>query len=217
MLQNSQEQITNDGKHLCDLMHLTLKAGILHEVLLYQQLYYVHVSILHNRRSCSHALAALLFLYPSVVLVLVNRTGCRQAHHSWMLCQYGYFSPSSSGCLSSKTWTSLDQPAWVAGRSQFAQAEAAWEDRQKAKSTAKLGCFSKGEIITFFPFQEDTCQGSISGKWKDTAVFLGLWSGMITDRKDKCTFSECKGHCQSHRKGGSILPLWEYIKGRREK
>lgn len=163
------------------------------------------------------ALAALLLLYPSVVLVLVNRTGCRQAHHSWMLCQSGYFSPSSSGCLSSKTWTSLDQPVWVAGRSQFAQAEAARGNRQKAKSTAKLGCFSKGEIITFFPFQEDTCQGSISGKWKDRAVFLCLWSGMITDRKDKCTFSECKGHCQSHRKGGSILPLWEYIKGRREK
>lgn len=99
------------------------------------------------------------------------------------------FSPSSAGRLSSKTWTSLDQPVWVAGRPQFAQAEEAWGDRHKAKSAAKLGCFSKGEIITlFFPFQ-DTCQGSISGKWKDRAVFLGLWSGMITDRKDKCTFS----------------------------
>lgn len=100
------------------------------------------------------------------------------------------FSSSSSGCLSSKTWTSLDQPVSAAGRSQFAQAAAAQEVRQKAKSTAELGCFSKGEIITFFsPFQEDTCQGSISGKWKDRAVFLCLWSGMITDRKDKCTFS----------------------------
>lgn len=64
------------------------------------------------------------------------------------------FSPSSSGRLSSKTWTSLDQPVWVVGRPQFAQAEAAWGDRHKAKSAAKLGCFSKGEIITlFFPFK----------------------------------------------------------------
>jgi len=40
---------------------------------------------------------------------------------------------------------------------------------------------------------------------------------MITKRKDKCTFSEYKGHCQSYRKGGSIRPLGDYIKGRREK
>lgn len=70
------------------------------------------------------------------------------------------FSPSSSGCLSSKTWISLDQPVWVARRSQVAQAEAAREDRQKAKSAAKLGCFSKGEIITFFfPFKKLLVRG----------------------------------------------------------
>lgn len=40
---------------------------------------------------------------------------------------------------------------------------------------------------------------------------------MITERKDKCTFSEYKSHCQSYRKGGSIRPLGDYIKGRREK
>lgn len=54
---------------------------------------YVHVSILHNQRSCSNALTALLLLYPSVVLVLANRTGCRQAQQSWMLCQSAYLLP----------------------------------------------------------------------------------------------------------------------------
>lgn len=70
------------------------------------------------------------------------------------------FPPSSSGCLSSRTWTSVDQPVCVAGRSQFAQAEAAQEDRQKAKSAAELGCFSKGEIITVFsPFKKILVKG----------------------------------------------------------
>lgn len=63
------------------------------------------------------------------------------------------------------------------------------ETGTKPSPLQNLAVFPKERLsLFFFPFQ-DTCQGSISGKWKDRAVFLGLWSGMITDRKDKCTFS----------------------------
>lgn len=48
-------------------------------------------------------------------------------------------------------------------------------------------------------------------------MFLSLWSGMMTEKKDKRTSSEYKGHCQSCRKGGSIHTLGDYIKGRRKK
>lgn len=40
---------------------------------------------------------------------------------------------------------------------------------------------------------------------------------MITEKKDKRTFIDYVGHCQSCRKGGSIHALGDYIKGRREK
>lgn len=40
---------------------------------------------------------------------------------------------------------------------------------------------------------------------------------MMTEKKDKRTSSEYKGHCQSCRKGGSIHTLGDYIKGRRKK
>lgn len=80
-----------------------------------------------------------------------------------------------------------------------------------------MALIPKERLPLFFPFQKDTRQGNTSGKWKTEAVLLCVWSGMITERKDKRTFSEHKGHCQSYRKGGSISPLRDYIKGRREK
>lgn len=53
----------------------------------------LQVSILCNQRSCSCALAASLLLHPLVVLVLVNGTGCRQAHSSQVLCGSAYLLP----------------------------------------------------------------------------------------------------------------------------
>lgn len=150
---------------------------------------YVHVSILHNQRSCSNALTALLLLYPSVVLVLANRTGCRQAQQNWMLCQSAYLLPF---LLRTPFQQDLDFSASASVGCRKASVCSGWRGMGR-QAQSQVRCktwlfFQRRDYHFFFPFQ-DTCQGSISGKWKDRAVFLGLWSGMITDRKDKCTFS----------------------------
>lgn len=140
-------------------MHLTLEAGILHKVLLHQHTFStcMSASFIIGGHAAMHSLHYCFF-----ILWCLWCLWTEQAAHKHITAEccasLPTFPPSS--CLSSRTWTPLDQAVWVAGRSQFAQAEAAQEDRQKAKSAAELGCFSKGEIITFFsPFKKILVKG----------------------------------------------------------
>jgi len=121
----------------------------------------LQASILCNWRSCSHALSALLLLHPFMVLVLVNRAGCRQAHRRRARARSAdlpTFSPSSLGCLFSQTWTSLDQRVRLAGRSRFARAEAQ-EDGRKPSPLPHLAVFPKERLSLFSPFRKILVKG----------------------------------------------------------
>lgn len=139
---------SDDDKHLQVSIQLTrygkLKSGTSAPTVLYGSLY-----ILGNWRSLSRALAALLILYPLVVLVLGKGTGWRPALGSQAQGLPHHAVPSSHPPQD----TSPARPAPLCAGPTAAGTGGSggfgWlhEERWEAKPASTLGCFSRGELI----------------------------------------------------------------------